>query len=402
MKIASFAFRSYPSRGGVEYHQKLISEYLAKKGNHVTVFTSRVDSLQEFLNIDLKFPFIHRATEKSTLRHTETIKGVKYKRFDIRFRLYSYNQMPGLYAEFDKDIKDYDIVHLHGLNVYNSYRLAKIAYRHNIPVILSCYDISIPDNLPIATKIFKKIYDKVFIRRMNRYVSEFLLLTKDQTPELAGIGIDRGKIDVWSAGFDVRKYRKKISPIAVLKKYGLKSKGYAFNMGRIEEYKGIQDIIEIADNFPKIKFVIAGKDQGYLESLKKMVFKKNLKNVIFLGEIDDKDSTVLLQNASAFLFPSKKEGWGIVLAEAMSVGIPCIAYNIPNVRTVFTDKKSGFYVKNVKEIKQALTMILEDKKMHLTMSRHAYIEAEKYDYRNTLPILEKKYRNIVEHEHNTA
>ncbi len=396
MKIASFAFRSYPAKGGIEYHQKLISDYFTKKGDTVTVYTSRINSNNEFLTIDFKFPFVHLPKNKSGLKYAETLAGVTYKRFDIRCRVYSYNNMKNLYRTFADDIQNYNIVHLHGLNLYNNYRLARIAYDSKIPVILSCYDISIPDNLPFLTKVLKRIYDKLFIKKLDRYVTKFLLLTKDQITELKDLGINAKKICVWSAGYDVTRYRHKIVPTNVLKKYGLVGRKYVFNMGRIEEYKGIQDIVAIAKDFPKLQFVVAGRDQGYLETLRKLVLETHTENVQFIGEIDEKEATVLLQHAFVFVFPSKKEGWGIVLAEAMSVGVPCIAYNIPNVRTVFTNGKSGFYVNTFVEMKLALKKIIDNRGLRARMSKYSFKDAERYDYHNTLPVLETIYKENLQ------
>jgi glycosyltransferase involved in cell wall biosynthesis len=395
MKIASFAFRAYPAKGGIELHQKLISDFFEKKGYDVTIYTSRMESNSEYLNINLSFPFFHFPDKESKLKYSEKTKeGIKFERFDIKFRFYSYNKMKNLYETFEKEIKNYDIVHLHGLNVYNNYKLAKIAYKNKVPVILSCYDISIPENLPYLTKIFKKIYDFLFIKRLNNYVSEFLLLTKDQIKELENTGISRNKISVWSAGFDILKRRIKYNDKEILKKYGILNEKYVFNMGRIEEYKGIQDIVQIAKDQPKIKFLVAGKDD-YVNTLRKLARDLNVHNVYFLGELDEKEATVLLRNAYIFVFPSKKEGWGIVLAEAMSVGIPCIAYNIPNVRTVFTDAKSGFLVKNLKEMNDCIVELYKNQRMHKEMSKSAFLEAQKYDYHHNLPRLEKIYKKVL-------
>ena len=395
MNIASFAFRSYPAKGGVELHQKLISDYFSKKGNTVTVYTSRMGDISEYLTINLRFPFFHFPKKQSQLKYAETIDNIKFKRFDIRFRFYSYNQMNNLYATFEKEVTNYDIVHLHGLNVYNNYRLAKIAHKHNVPVILSCYDISIPDNLPFLTKMFKNVYDSLFIKRMGKYVCEFLLLTKDQIPELEKIGISKQKISVWSAGFDIAKHKIRYNDKSILKKYGVLGKRYIFNIGRIEEYKGVQDIVRIAKNHPTLNFLIGGKDDGYVTVLHKLAADLHVRNVTFLGELSEQDATVLLRNAYLFVFPSKKEGWGIVLAEAMSVGVPCVAYNIPNVRTVFTNGKSGFLVKHINDMDDAVMRLYKNKKLYTQMSKHAIIEAQQYDYHNNLPLLEKIYKKYV-------
>lgn len=391
LNIASFAYRSYPAKGGVEYMQQLVTDYFSAKNNKVTVYTSRHSSNEEFLNIDFSFPFIKLPRIKPTLKRIETINRVVYKRFDIRLRFYNYNYMKGLYEEFKNDLMNYDLVHLHGLNTYNNYRLAKIAYRKGIPVIMSCYDISIAPNFPIITKIFKKIYDTLFIKNLGKYVSVFLVLTKDQVKELSDLGIPKSKIRVWNVGLDIHKRKKTSNEAQILRKYGLKSKGYIFNFGRIEEYKGTQDVVEVAKHHPSITFVIAGKDDGYASKLKNIILKEKISNARYIGQVDSNTENVLLKNAKFFLFPSKKEGWGIVSAEAMSLGVPCIAYNISNVRTVFTNGMSGFLVKDISEMTEKTGILIKDGKLLNKFSKNALKESEKYDYHNTLPKLEKIY-----------
>ena len=53
------------------------------------------------------------------------------------------------------------------------------------------------------------------------------------------------------------------------------------------------------------------------------------KSLLLPGVIKDEDLTVLYRCADAFVFPSVKEGWGLVLLEAIASRLPIITSNIP-------------------------------------------------------------------------
>lgn len=56
------------------------------------------------------------------------------------------------------------------------------------------------------------------------------------------------------------------------------------------------------------------------------------KHVIELNDLDDREMIALIQNARALLFPSFEEGWGIPATEALTLGTPVIASDIPALR----------------------------------------------------------------------
>jgi len=285
------------------------------------------------------------------------------------------------------------------LNVYNNYRLAKIAHKNKIPVVLTCHDTIIANSLPILVRWLKNLYDATILKRLNSYVDYFILNTKDQIIDLTKANIDPKKLAVIPVGIDSK--RKKInqrSERILLKKYELLGKKYLFNIGRIEEYKGIQDIMYAAHKMPEQLFVIAGKDQGYLNQLKKIENRLKIKNVRFIGEINDTEKEVLLKNSNIFLFTSKREGWGIVMVEAMSYGIPCIAYNIKNIRTVFTNKKSGILINNRKELETAIKYLSDDKRWK-EYSKNCIPDTQKYDYRILFPEVLEIFKKLHKKKH---
>ena len=107
-------------------------------------------------------------------------------------------------------------------------------------------------------------------------------------------------------------------------------------IGRIENHKGVEDIIRVAEILKKKysmspKIILAGKGkEKYVAKIKKMIDKLSLSdNIILKGYISEQDKFDLLLNSKVFLFLSYEEGWAISVMEAASVGIPIVAYALP-------------------------------------------------------------------------
>lgn len=124
----------------------------------------------------------------------------------------------------------------------------------------------------------------------------------------------------------------------LLKKYDLKEKGYFLYIGRIEWKKNSDNLIKAFESFseknPDFKLVMAGfpghGGQEILDSI-----PEPLKSRILLpGYITELEKQILLTHALAFIFPSREEGFGIPLLEAMAANLPIIASNIPTSKEI--------------------------------------------------------------------
>ena len=134
---------------------------------------------------------------------------------------------------------------------------------------------------------------------------------------------------------------------------------YLAFLGRVSPEKGVDQAIEIAlrAGVPlKIAAKIDRSDQDYFEEHVKPAFKNEL--IEFVGEIGDLEKNDFLGNAAALLFPINWcEPFGIVLIEAMSCGLPVIAYPLGSVPEIIENGVSGFLVQNVDEAVQAITRL---------------------------------------------
>ncbi|MFH1601912.1 MAG: glycosyltransferase family 1 protein, partial [Candidatus Shapirobacteria bacterium] len=144
--------------------------------------------------------------------------------------------------------------------------------------------------------------------------------------------IDRSKISVIYPGYDRSVFNvslKKKSAKHVLKKYNI-STPYLLFLGALKPSKNLERLIEAFNqlNEDNIKLVIAGKKGWLYESIFEIVKRLNLENkVIFTDFVSDKDKSLLMSQAEAFLLPSLYEGFGMPVIESMACGVPVLVSN---------------------------------------------------------------------------
>ena len=78
-----------------------------------------------------------------------------------------------------------------------------------------------------------------------------------------------------------------------------------------------------------------------------------------LGAVDDRILSDLYRRASLLCMPSRAEGFGLPVLEAMSVGLPVVASDIPAVREVGGDAAMCVPVGDVRALGHALAQVLK-------------------------------------------
>ncbi len=400
MKILFVQNRFYPAIGGAERHTYLLSKYLAKKGHEVTVYTTTSLSKDDVLSIALSPPFFVNPKKKTSLPEKEVIENVTVERFDMRLRFWSFNWIPEMFKKLKATAHEFDIIHAHGYHISSSLAGCYYAKKCKKPFILTAHDLIIPDDLPTDAKLFKKIYDKTFGRYLLKNSTRLIALTEDQIQQYAERGGDVSKIRIIPNGIELDKYRNAKTNPDIIAKYGIDDvdKVLLF-VGRIDKYKGIQDVIEampvILSKHHNIKFIVVGGDYGYKSELKKLSEKLNVdKSVVFTGNISKEELIELYKRADIFVFPSKMEGFGIVLLEAMASGTLCIAYSIPSVRKIIKDNENGVLVKNKNELLDKILYYLDNVEEKKKIETNAFKYVENYDIKSIITKLVMIYEEI--------
>lgn len=143
-------------------------------------------------------------------------------------------------------------------------------------------------------------------------------------------------------------------------------------------FKGVDILIKAISEIKNLDWQLRIAGDGELKNeLQDLSRNLDIENkVIFLGKLDKKGLIENFQQAKALVLPSinSNEAFGIVLIEAMACGTPVIASDLPGVRTVFEDNKSGLLVapKNIEDLKNKIELILKDEGRQKNMSQEAH------------------------------
>jgi len=143
-------------------------------------------------------------------------------------------------------------------------------------------------------------------------------------------------------------------------------KGIKYLILALSEIRGTDYILNLVGTF---------RDRGYVRCLKRLVRLYDLENnIIFLGRLQESELGNYFQDAYCFVFPSLYEGFGMVIAEAFSYGLPVIAFNNSAIPYLVEDQYNGYLVnnKNPKEFASAIERIFSSRKEYLILRANAY------------------------------
>lgn len=119
-------------------------------------------------------------------------------------------------------------------------------------------------------------------------------------------------------------------------------------IGRMELIKGpdvlVDAILELKDKIKNFRFNFLG-DGSLLSILKKRVAKVGVEDhVFFYGNVDSKVKIInLLNNSHWLIIPSRSDSIPLVFSEAMKVGIPVIASDLPDLKYFIDNYKVGLF-----------------------------------------------------------
>lgn len=99
---------------------------------------------------------------------------------------------------------------------------------------------------------------------------------------------------------------------------------FLFALGTIHPRKNFHVLIDFLAQIPGYKLVIAGnKEHPYCEEIRKRAIEENVADrLVMPGEVFGADKYWLFSQCAAYVFPSKLEGFGLSVIEAMSFGKP--------------------------------------------------------------------------------
>ena len=174
---------------------------------------------------------------------------------------------------------------------------------------------------------------------------------------------------------------------------------HLISVGRLSPEKGYLDLLKIYLDLKEKKcswhLDIVG-DGSERSKLKKFIKDNNLEdNVTLHGFKNSEEIEKLMQKSSVYIMTSYTESFGIVLLEAMSKGLPCLAFDsAEGAKEVITSGADGYLIKNrnFKAMEKKILDLTKDIKTRQKLGANGRKKAQRYVSDN----INELWENIIE------
>jgi len=170
-------------------------------------------------------------------------------------------------------------------------------------------------------------------------------------------------------------------------------------LGSIQPRKNLCFLVNsfatICESIPHT-LVLAGGPGSSQNEVENLVAKHNLSTrVVFTGYISDKQRAALYQHSELFVYPSKYEGFGLVLLEAMSFGLPVITCHNSSLPEVVND--AGILVEsdNIQALAESIYKVLSDDIFRQNLTDRGLKRCTKFTWNQCAKLTYGVYKNLV-------
>ncbi|MBU2637819.1 MAG: glycosyltransferase family 4 protein [Nanoarchaeota archaeon] len=248
--------------------------------------------------------------------------------------------------------------------------------------------------------ILKKVYT-VLEWPVNRLYTKVIAINPGQWRWMVNCGVRKADIIFIPPSVEsylFAQYNKK----PFVDKYNLKGKFVISYIGRIQKYKGLDQVItvlpEILKKHKNIVFLAMGKDADDVERLNRMAKDLDVENnVIFTGPVSEEEKIQGLDVSNIFVFPSEWEAFGIVLVEAFARGNAVISTKTEGGKYLVKEGVNGFLYdyKDTKALEKHILKLIEDDKLRKTIISNNIKKAHGFSTEKVTDELERLYLALL-------
>jgi glycosyltransferase involved in cell wall biosynthesis len=221
-------------------------------------------------------------------------------------------------------------------------------------------------------------------------------------------GVDPDSVSVIPNGVDVDRFGDVPAAAVtdVRRKYGATGRPTLLFVGTIMPRKGVDDLVRAVGHLvtdrglTDLRAVVAGEDEldgEYTAEVRGIVGDLGVEdNVTFPGFVPEEDLAPLYAAADAFVMPSREEGFGMTITEAMAAGTPVVGTRVGGIPRQVDDGHQGYLVEpnDPKGLANAIGDVLRDAPERRRMGESARERAETYSWGSIAERFERVYRSV--------
>ncbi len=360
------------SWGGMEMYVVTLSEYLRERGHHLTVFCAPESRLDHTLK-QKSIPTI--AIESSGYAN---VRGIRHAA-----NLLSQFSFDILQSHYSKDLWTW----VPALRFYGYRKIPLMFIKH------------IGTQRPKTDPLHRWIYNRVdHTFAISAVIRDNLLATHTIPPE---------RLSVLHHGVETRRFRFSSSGRKrIRQELGIGPEEPVIGIvGRLEVGKGYMEFLQMAGTISKtrkdVSFLVIGEPTHDEENRAKPIYDQidrlGLDNHLILTGFRQ-DVPDLLSAMDIFAFPSHAEAFGLVLIEAMAVGLPVVSSQCDGVLDIVDPHETGLLVppRDADALTRAVQALLADPSLRASLGRRGYQKVlDRFSLSTHINTLEQHYHQAL-------
>lgn len=173
-------------------------------------------------------------------------------------------------------------------------------------------------------------------------------------------------------------------------------------LGQLKERKGYDTLAHamplVIERCPTTTFLFAGQNPargGHLEAICRE--NGSLGSMVLLGQVDEESKVRLMRSADCLVYPTRYESFGLPPLEAMAVGCPVIATDLPVVSEMVQHEQNGLLVKpeSPQALAEAIVRLLTEPGLRARLVEGGRRTLVRYSELDLVEQIESLYREVV-------
>ena len=256
-----------------------------------------------------------------------------------------------------------------------------------VPSVVTIHDIS-PILFPQTFRRINRMYTKWAIRRSAKHAAQLFTVSEHAKKEIVEhLGVAPERVTVTYDACDARFVPASAAELAAFRQRNGLPERYLFYLGTLEPRKNIPRLIDAYAQIAKetgVPLLIGGGKGWLYEPILAQAERLQLGDQLrFVGYVPQDEQHLWYGAATAFVFPSLYEGFGMPPLEAMACGTPVIASNASCLPEIVGSAALQVDPYDVDALADAMRRVLDDGELRAQMRRDGLVQAAKFSWLET-------------------
>lgn len=165
----------------------------------------------------------------------------------------------------------------------------------------------------------------------------------------------------------------------------------------VEAFAVLRNDLERHPVYKDLRLIIIGDEISRYPAVRRSVNKTRMENYVrFLGFVPFDTLRVFFEAASAFVFPSLYEGFGLPPLEAMASGTPVVTSHVSSLPEVVDEAAMFVNPENVFDIARGIREVLLDDDLRAQLIRGGYEQTRRFSWSKTAAEVLEIYRDVAQ------